>query len=469
MKDLEGAVSPWKDDGLGYAAIGDTFTSLIKSIDDSKVISIEAGFGHGKTFFRRAWAQQLRASGELVIEIDAQQSDRTDDPIITFMGALLKAQPVSGKPLAKTLKDGSLKIAGIAARSLTRAVLRSGADVVLGAVSDWVQEQTPDIGGLDKAVEELETGMSKVAYQLIATHLAAETARIEELPIQIDKLRDALTEGAASDRIIIIVDELDRCHPEYAIALLEAMKLVFGRNGFVFCLMVNPHYLENIARHRFGPREGDELYLDKFVDLRLALRTSPEIQGLATAELVRQIPIAISFGQSEHFSVEAAATLSKEIVKQSGFSFRQIKRTIERVDLVARIYRGVPIDPSLLVLMAFSDVAPERTRKHLSLPSALLKRSSLTPEGAKRLMDGFEFAQSGFDRQQLGEAFERCRSFVGDACPELVDLAEEMYQLSPQAGQRSSHEWYKVLKGLGPTYIPSHRAMLDGVQSILAD
>ncbi|SEB40995.1 hypothetical protein [Rhodobacter sp. 24-YEA-8] len=70
MKDLEGAAAPWKDDGLGFAAIGDTVTSLIKSIDDSKVISIEAGFGHGKTFFRRAWAQQLRASGELVIEID---------------------------------------------------------------------------------------------------------------------------------------------------------------------------------------------------------------------------------------------------------------------------------------------------------------------------------------------------------------------------------------------------------------
>lgn len=43
--------NPWKDDLLGYAALGKTYTNLIQSIDDSKVISIEAGFGRGKTFF----------------------------------------------------------------------------------------------------------------------------------------------------------------------------------------------------------------------------------------------------------------------------------------------------------------------------------------------------------------------------------------------------------------------------------
>ena len=48
---------PWGDDLLNVKARGETFTSLIKSIEDSKVISIEAGFGRGKTFFREAWAK----------------------------------------------------------------------------------------------------------------------------------------------------------------------------------------------------------------------------------------------------------------------------------------------------------------------------------------------------------------------------------------------------------------------------
>ncbi len=78
----------WGKDLLNVKARGETFTSLIKSIDDSKVISIEAGFGRGKTFFRQAWAKHLKAAGEVVIEIDAQKSDHSGDPVVTFIGAL---------------------------------------------------------------------------------------------------------------------------------------------------------------------------------------------------------------------------------------------------------------------------------------------------------------------------------------------------------------------------------------------
>ena len=74
---LPAPASPWADDLLGYEKLGETFTRLIQTVDDSKVISIEAGFGHGKTFFREAWAKHLRQAGEVVIEVDAQRSDHS--------------------------------------------------------------------------------------------------------------------------------------------------------------------------------------------------------------------------------------------------------------------------------------------------------------------------------------------------------------------------------------------------------
>ena len=81
----------WKEDRLGYKEVGITFANLIKSIDGQKVISIEAGFGRGKTFFRKAWAEQLREGGEVVVEIDVQQSDHSGDPVVTLLGALVDA------------------------------------------------------------------------------------------------------------------------------------------------------------------------------------------------------------------------------------------------------------------------------------------------------------------------------------------------------------------------------------------
>ena len=80
MTETDGTL--WKDDLLGYAGIAETFTHLVQSIeyredslDKGKVISIEAGFGQGKTFLRENWAEQMRRMGEVVIEIDAQQSE----------------------------------------------------------------------------------------------------------------------------------------------------------------------------------------------------------------------------------------------------------------------------------------------------------------------------------------------------------------------------------------------------------
>lgn len=85
------AEDPFHDDHLGFEALGATFTKLVQSMEGPKVISVEAGFGRGKTFFRERWAGQLRVAGEVVVEIDARQSDHSGDPVVTFIGALVGA------------------------------------------------------------------------------------------------------------------------------------------------------------------------------------------------------------------------------------------------------------------------------------------------------------------------------------------------------------------------------------------
>lgn len=458
----------WQDDLLSYAEIGKSFTNLVQSIEGSKVISVEAGFGHGKTFFRKAWASQLRAANEVVIEIDAQQSDHSGEPVVTFLGALLAAAPPAGK---ETLARKGLKLAGVASRSIARAVLREGAEEVIGMAGDWMQGQT-DIAALDKAIDELEEGMSRYARQLIANQLAAERVRQQELPEQIDLLRDALTEGAAQKRVVVLIDELDRCHPDYAIALLEAMKLVFDRPGFVFVLMVNKDYLESIADHRFGTGKTGESYLEKFVDLRLALKPTPEAIGAATAELVRRLKVEIPFGPGEAFTVEAAANLAAQIAPESDLSFRQIKRVVDRVELVARCYRQRPIDLPLLVYLAFSDMAnPEQGRP---LPGTdQLSRLGLTPAAALRMKEAAEAEDAVFyfmddRRRSETERNRRRMKFVEETCPELLGLPDDRYGIiePPKSGEWP--DWYKVLAGLGPRYIPEHQAMLDAVHRLMA-
>ena len=80
----------WDGDLLRFKSRGDAFTNLVTSIDDHRTISIEAGYGRGKTFFRERWAKQLKAAGECVVEIDARLSDHSGDPVVTFFGRIAR-------------------------------------------------------------------------------------------------------------------------------------------------------------------------------------------------------------------------------------------------------------------------------------------------------------------------------------------------------------------------------------------
>lgn len=317
--------------------------------------------------------------------------------------------------------------------------------------------------GLKETVVELGDRMGKFGEQLVCTQLVAEHVRQTELPAQIRAIRDALTEGKAARRVVVLIDELDRCRPDYAIALLEAMKLIFNEDGFVFVLLVNGDYLNHIADHRYGTGKTGENYLEKFVDFRLKLRVPPEALAEATRELVAKIELAIPFGDDPAFSVAAAAELAAKIAPESGLSFRQIKRVVERVDLVAQCYRERPIDLPLLVYLAFREIA-RRVDGTLSFSPDLFLRAKLTPESAAGLLTGGEISSRAEDERHY-----KRKKFIAENCPALKGLPPERYRMPPLPQGQSYHDWALVLQGLVPHYIPEHQAMLDAVHQLMAD
>ena len=456
MKDAESAESAWENDRLGYEEIGNAFTNLVQSIDTEKVISIEAGFGRGKTFFRKSWAKQLKSKGEVVVEVDVQQSDHSGDPVITLLGALVETLPKDEKDKGTKALESAKKVGAIGARALTRVMLKSGADEVLEAITDCAIDQLEDFDALDGVIKDVGSEISKVAGQLIASQMAAERVRKTELPEQLEALRAALVKGAKNERVVVIIDELDRCHPEYAISFLESTKLIFGQSGFVFCLMMNADYLENLARHRFGVATEDEKYLDKFVDIRLKLDPQPEVFKTAVYELACDLPLKIPFGENEAFSVERAAKLASILAVECKLSMRKTKRILLKVEVALRCYADRPLDAPLLVFMAFKDECPG------IVDESFLTRSFLTPEEGIRNAKPRENDLAYF---QNSEKLDHDRNaLVYDKAPELLSLTKDRY-FNPEGHNYKPWAW--AFTALAPNYIPSHRKILDGVASVL--
>lgn len=467
----ETPADPWDKDRLGYRATGDTFTRLIQTIDKPTVLSIEAGFGRGKTFFRQAWAAHLRQAGERVIEIDAQQSDHSGDPVVTFLGALMAELPESDQSQFLKLWAGSKKLfwgtARIGANVIARQAGEAAIDAMEGALS-----ANGEVSPMDAVIAEFGKEASKALSAQITAQLSAEQVRTQEMPAQMDSLREKLTHGYASDRIIILIDELDRCHPDYAIALLEAMKLVFNQPGFVFCLMANPSYLETLAATRFGNSDEGERYLDKFVDIRLRLPVTDEAMAQAASEMVADLPLERPLGDPQEFGIPRAAQVAAAMAPPSGLSMRQVKRVMLRLDLVCRIYRDSAIDLPLLVWLAFRDemtaTPPKDDLQQLSwnrrrtnvVKAAALGRTNLTREEANKFEDRLERANT----KKRDEIFKEINQFIGRTCPELLSVAR---QNATEEGQRSSsYNSFGLLADFAPTYIPRHEAMLNAIAAI---
>ncbi len=73
--------------------------------------------------------------------------------------------------------------------------------------------------------------------------------------------------------ITIIVDELDRCRPTYAIKVLEEIKHLFDVPGVAFLLGLHGQQLEHSVRAAYGQGFDSAAYLRRFFNRRYSLKS----------------------------------------------------------------------------------------------------------------------------------------------------------------------------------------------------
>ncbi|MGJ8628553.1 MAG: KAP family P-loop NTPase fold protein [Sulfitobacter sp.] len=78
-------------------------------------------------------------------------------------------------------------------------------------------------------------------------------------------------DDGAPKKLVIIVDELDRCRPDYALSLLEIIKHFFDVPHVHFVLGANMRELQNSVSARYGTGIDAAMYLQKFVTLTMRL------------------------------------------------------------------------------------------------------------------------------------------------------------------------------------------------------
>jgi hypothetical protein len=277
-------------DKLGLEPFADKLTTYLiteaKFVSGSYVLSLNSEFGSGKTTFLQMWANKLNATKDApdVVYVNAWESDFHSDPLPAIICALLDGlQDKKTEERLKAIKETTGK--------LCRFTLAVGNDMVR------------KVTGIDfiKAGQyaEPETGEGKAEVGRACFELYRERQRL------VVSLRSSLTELASQSEnpIFILVDELDRCRPTYAVEFLETVKHLFDIRQLVFVLAVDKRHLASSAKSLFGQQLDFDEYYRKFAHRNVTLPVkSPKASVCLCKALVEEYLREDAFTKKARFS-----------------------------------------------------------------------------------------------------------------------------------------------------------------------
>ena len=252
---------------LRRATEGKKLSDLIERVSQPMVIALDAPWGGGKSVFLKCWvgAHTKENDGKAAtVYFDAFKHDFMDDPLISLTGVVTER-------LSKT--EAELTILK-SMRETASKLVRPGFKIALALGTAGASKLANDVvdAALDAGSKELET--------------AAEAfwRREDGKRAAMAGFRETLEKLAAKQKVVIVVDELDRCRPDYALNLLEVIKHFFDVPNVHFVLGVNLKELANSVRARYGAASDADRYLQKFVTVSTPL--IPRNRRLSRSQLL---------------------------------------------------------------------------------------------------------------------------------------------------------------------------------------
>lgn len=273
---LADIVTPFEGDLLERAAVAQRLTAYLQRLQIGAVMAIDAPWGEGKTWFGRHWAKSLENDGHRVAFVDAFGQDYAEDAFMVLAAGILKLC-AGDATTAEKIKRGAGEVMRALLPAATKAVIHVaatavGAGAVMGAINQAVDLDL-DADEFASAAKQAGNKAGDVTSEWVKRRLGQWEAEQKSL----ERFRQILTEFArerfeeTGKPVVIVVDELDRCRPVFAVALLERIKHFFEVPHLVFVLLMNRDQLEKAIRGVYGPETDAVAYLGKFLHLSLAL------------------------------------------------------------------------------------------------------------------------------------------------------------------------------------------------------
>lgn len=221
------------------------------------VLNLNAEWGAGKTWFIKRWYMELKQHYPTVY-IDAWQQDFSDDPLLTVISSIIdQLKHIAGKenPIPEGMRQRLLGLFKVSSKLALKAAIKKA--------------------GLEEDDFSLE---GEDANQLVDALCSNQKERYESIQYLKKEIRQwvegavGLSDGKLDYPAFILIDELDRCRPSYAVEMLETIKHIFDIPGVVFVLATDTEQLQHAIKVIYGEGFHASAYLRRFFKRQFSLK-----------------------------------------------------------------------------------------------------------------------------------------------------------------------------------------------------
>lgn len=310
----------FNDDILGRIKVSKRLSAIVERIEDPLVIALDGRWGTGKSYFLKRWVGAHRRQNEgtaQTLYFDAFAHDYQSDPLIALVGALANHPTIADHSKLQRIKAAAFKFVKPIAR-IGLAVGTAGASEAVNAIGD-------------AAISALQNEANAALSSFWAQEQGRQSA-MEEFRAALASLTNT-GDGENPNTLVIVIDELDRCRPDYALELLEVIKHFFSVPHVHFVLGVNLTSLENSVKARYGAAMEARDYLQKFLSFTISLPDHVDDHEQTPASVVYVEQLGAVMGTPPHLLEKLTQQLNY-IGKQNHVSIRDAGKILSTISLL---------------------------------------------------------------------------------------------------------------------------------------
>lgn len=259
---------------------------FIDSIDGNASIFLDADWGSGKTVFVKQLEMILWQLNSEKDDIDIENKDEIINKIKSEFSIESKdnylpvyysawANDCYDDPLATIVSEIAIKTSNKFKEGWdvnTPKIITDSLKSILDLCDITTTFAVPQVNVIAKPLCSFAKNIIDIKENIKKKDFFKQYKEDKELYEMVHKYLDAVVDETKSDKIILIIDELDRCKPSFALDLLESVKTLFKNDKLIVLYSVNTSELSKTVASFYGQGLDGSRYLQRFYDFNVPLK-----------------------------------------------------------------------------------------------------------------------------------------------------------------------------------------------------